>query len=473
MAKPLLRSLFDEVERRPLSVTELTQQVRGALETRFSSVWVEGEISNFTAAGSGHWYFTLKDQGAQIRSTCFRGVNCRIRFRPTNGLQVRIRGRLTVYEPRGEYQLSVEAVEPVGAGALKIAFEQLRDRLRAEGLFSEELKRPLPLFPRRVGVLTSPTGAAIRDIFNVLSRRTRTVHILFTPTRVQGEGSSDEIARAIQLFNEHHELALADGRDEDLIDVLIVGRGGGSAEDLWAFNEEVVARAIRASIIPVISAVGHETDFTIADFAADYRAPTPSAAAELVAAREEDLADHLLNLSTDLVRLTRYRILDLRTRVQDAAMSPAFDDVQARLRTATQRTDEASHRLETLAARMLQLARRRADEIIARLSPDRMGSRVAEAREKFGVLCAERNAAMESRLETARRRLAVMAASLDALSPLAVLQRGFALAQDEQGRLLRDAAQVLAGDLVQLRLAKGQLLCRVEDTEVGRKPGSY
>jgi exodeoxyribonuclease VII large subunit len=469
MANPLLRSLFDEVDRRPLSVTELTQAIRGTLESRFASVWVEGEISNFSAASSGHWYFTLKDTGAQIRATCFRNVNSRIRFRPTGGLQVRVRGRVTVYEPRGEYQISVEAIDPVGAGALKIAFEQLRDRLRAEGLFSEELKRPLPLFPRRVGVVTSPTGAAVRDIFNVISRRTRTVHVLFAPTRVQGDGAALEIARAIQLLNDHHNLALQEGREADLIDVLIVGRGGGSAEDLWSFNEEVVARAIRSSGIPVISAVGHETDFTIADFAADYRAPTPSAAAELVAAREADLAEHLLGLTRDLERLTRYNIIDLRTRVQDAAMSRGFEEVRTRLRMTAQRTDEAAHRLETLAARLIQSARRRADDVILRLSPERLGNRVAEARARFGLLCAERNAAMDLRIQEARRRLAVSAASLDALSPLAVLQRGFALAQDESGRLIRDAGAVSVGDRVRLRLARGQLQCRVEETEVTGK----
>src|SRR5882762_2734541 len=469
MANPLLRSLFDEVDSRPLSVTELTQAIRGTLESRFASVWVEGEISNFSAASSGHWYFTLKDTGAQIRATCFRNVNSRIRFRPTGGLQVRVRGRITVYEPRGEYQLSVEAIEPVGAGALKIAFAQLRDRLRAEGLFSEELKRPLPLFPRRVGVVTSPTGAAVRDIFNVISRRTRTVHVLFAPTRVQGDGAALEIARAIQLLNDHHDLALQEGREADLIDVLIVGRGGGSAEDLWSFNEEVVARAIRSSGIPVISAVGHETDFTIADFAADYRAPTPSAAAELVAAREADLAEHLLGLTRDLERLTRYNIIDLRTRVQDAAMSRGFEEVRTRLRMTAQRTDEAAHRLETLAARLIQSARRRADDVILRLSPERLGNRVAEARAQFGLLCAERNAAMDLRIQEARRRLAVSAASLDALSPLAVLQRGFALAQDDSGRLITDAAAVSVGDRVRLRLAHGQLQCRVEETKVTGK----
>src|ERR1051325_4207024 len=273
MSEPLFASLFDETERRPLTVSELTESVRKTIESRFNAVWVEGEISNFKAHSSGHWYFTIKDESAQLRAQCFRSANSRIRFRPKDGLHVRARGRLTVYEARGEYELIVEALDPVGAGALQVAFEQLRDRLRSEGLFANELKRPLPVFPGRVGVVTSRTGAAIRDILNVIARRTRTVHVLFSPARVQGDGAGSDIARAIKLLNDYHRRALADKRDRDLIDVLIVARGGGSTEDLWAFNTEEVARAIRASTIPVISAVGHETDFTIADFVADHRAP--------------------------------------------------------------------------------------------------------------------------------------------------------------------------------------------------------
>src|SRR5919107_3741120 len=246
MKSSLLLSLFDETERRPLSVSELTSQVRGHLENRFSNVWVEGEISNFKAAASGHWYFTIKDEWSQLRSTCFRGVNGRIRFRPSDGLQVRARGRLTVYEPRGEYELMVEALDPVGAGALRVAFEQMRERLSAEGLFDEALKRELPLLPRRIGVVTSPTGAAVRDIIRTIERRTRTVSILLAPTRVQGEGAGREIAQAIQTLNAHHQRALEEGRREECLDVIIVGRGGGSSGDPWAFNEEEVARAIRA-----------------------------------------------------------------------------------------------------------------------------------------------------------------------------------------------------------------------------------
>ncbi|MGB9177779.1 MAG: exodeoxyribonuclease VII large subunit [Pyrinomonadaceae bacterium] len=465
MSSSLLLSLFDATERRPLSVTELTMQVRGALEQRFASVWVEGEISNFKAAASGHWYFTIKDEGAQLRATCFRGVNGRIRFRPSDGLQVRARGRLTVYEPRGEYELMVEALDPIGAGALRVAFDQMRERLAAEGLFDEELKRPLPLLPRRVGIVTSPTGAAIRDILNVLSRRTRTVNIIFAPTRVQGEGAGDEIVRAVELLNEHHTRALVEGRAEEMIDVIIVGRGGGSAEDLWAFNEEQVARALRASVIPVISAVGHETDTTIADFAADVRAATPSAAAELVAAREDEVEAHVFNLTRDLVRVARFLIIDARSRVQEAAMSHGFDDMRARLHEARTATDEAAHRLETLMTRAAQRARRRAETVICRLSPVRLGARVSDGRVRFAVLGAARDAAINARLDDARARFQIAVASLDALSPLAVLKRGYALAQNEQGRLLRDAREVEIGDALDLRLSAGVLRCRVEEKE--------
>src|SRR5205085_365508 len=321
MTHPLLLSLFDERERRPLSVTELTMQMRGLLDARFASVWVEGEISNFKIAQSGHWYFTIKDEGAQLHAKCFRGINGRIRFRPSDGLQVRVRGRLSVYEPRGEYELIVEALDPVGAGALRVAFEQMQDRLAAEGLFDEELKRPLPLFPRRVGIVTSLTGAAIRDILTIIARRTRTVHVVLAPTRVQGEGACQEIAKAVNLLNEFHARAVADGRTDETIDVIIAGRGGGSAEDLWAFNDEVVARAFRATGVPIISAVGHETDVTIADFAADLRAPTPSAAAELVAAREDELQAYVEALTRDILRSMRSNITDARLRVQEAAMS--------------------------------------------------------------------------------------------------------------------------------------------------------
>ena len=469
MSQPLFASLFDETERRPLTVSELTESVRKAIEARFSTVWVEGEISNFKAHSSGHWYFTIKDEGAQLRAKCFRSANSRIRFRPKDGLHVRARGRLTVYEARGDYELIVEALDPVGAGALQIAFEQLRDRLQAEGLFAPERKRPLPIFPGRVGIVTSPTGAAIRDILNVISRRTRTVHVLFSPARVQGEAAGSDIARAIRLLNDHHQRAQAEGRDEDLIDVLIVGRGGGSTEDLWAFNTEEVARAIRGSAIPVISAVGHETDFTIADFVSDQRAPTPSAAAELVAAREDQLCATLAQAGQNLSRLMRYKIVTARARVQQQALSQAFAEVRGRLRDAAADTNSARHRLEILVNQTLRGARLRNDALSGSLAPAQLRARLAEARVRFDSAYTSCNIALEKQLEEARARLRIAAASLDALSPLAVLQRGFAVAQSADGKLLRDAKQVSVGDSIKIRLARGRIEARVESVEDTQK----
>jgi exodeoxyribonuclease VII large subunit len=465
MTRSLLLSLFDDVERRPLTVSELTSQVRGALENRFASVWVEGEISNFKAHTSGHWYFTIKDEGAQLRATCFRGINRAIRFRPSDGLQVRVRGRLTVYEPRGDYELIVEGLDPVGAGALRVAFEQLRERLAAEGLFDEALKRPLPLLPRRVGIVTSPTGAALRDILHVLTRRTRTVNVLVAPTRVQGTGAAREIARAIANLNAQHATALVAGQMNEMIDAIIVGRGGGSVEDLWAFNEEEVARAIRASKIPVITAIGHETDVTIADFAADVRAPTPSAAAEIVAAREDEVSEFVIARTRDLVRAIKYRLLVDRTRVQDAAMSYGFDEVRERLRALNDQTNEATRRLEQLIARANERARRRLESAVRRLSPARASARAADARGRLVAARAALQASIAMHVDDARARLEIAVAQLAALSPLDVLKRGYALAEDETGRRLRWAQAVKRGERVRVRLARGVLNCRVEDVE--------
>jgi exodeoxyribonuclease VII large subunit len=468
MSQPLFSALFDENERRPLTVSELTNSVRTTLESRFASVWVEGEISNFKAHSSGHWYFTIKDEAAQLRAKCFRSSNQRIRFRPTDGLHVRARGKLTVFAPRGEYELVVESLDPVGAGALRIAFEQLRDRLQAEGLFAKELKRPLPVFPRRVGIITSPTGAAIRDILNVLSRRTRTVHILFSPARVQGEAAGSEIARAIWLINQYHERAKREGRTDDLVDVLIVGRGGGSTEDLWAFNQEEVARAIRKSAIPVISAVGHETDFTIADFVADYRAATPSAAAEIVAEREDKICSILEHLGRQLVRLTRYRIVDARSRVQEQVLSRVFEEVRSRLRNGHLDANTALHRLQMLMNEKMHRANVRTSDVVQKLSPGRLQMKVTAARAAFEATSSGCQEGIEARFQEARERLGLMAASLDALSPLAVLQRGYAIAQDSSGKLLRDAADVTEGDEISVRLAKGRLKTEVIEVETDK-----
>ena len=463
MSQPLLASLFDQSERRAITVSELTQQVRGTLEKRFATVWVEGEVLNFRPHNSGHWYFTLKDEFAQLRAACYRSSNQRIRFRLQDGLQVRARGRLSVYEPKGEYQLIVESLEPVGTGALQLAFDQTKARLQAEGLLAAELKRAIPIFPRRVGVVTSANGAALRDILQVISRRTRTVHILLAAARVQGDGAAHEIVRAIRFLNEHHQRALRDGNFEAAIDVMIVGRGGGSIEDLWAFNEEAVARAIRKSAIPVISAVGHETDFTIADFVADLRAPTPSAAAEIVAAHEAELCARLAALTGTLARAIQYHIAGARNQVQQLALSAAFDAVAGRVRNALTTAAGAEYRLQAALRDSLRNAQNRLSAATRSVSPETFRSRLVAARERLNALRQNHDASMVARLDVSNRQFAVATASLDALSPLRVLSRGYAIAQDQDGRVLREAGGTSVGDQLRLRLWRGELDCRIEN----------
>jgi len=465
MTEPLFAALFDETERRPMTVSQLTNAIRTSLESRFASVWIEGEISNFKAHSSGHWYFTIKDPNAQLKAKCFRSSNQRIRFRPADGLHIRARGKLTVYAPRGEYEMVVETLDPVGAGALRIAFEQLRDRLQAEGLFAKELKRALPVFPRRVGIVTSPTGAAIRDMLNVLSRRTKTVNVLLSPARVQGDGAGADIGRAIRLINQHHEKALRENRYQDRVDVLIVGRGGGSTEDLWAFNTEEVARAIRGSSIPVISAVGHETDFTIADFVSDYRAATPSAAAEIVATREDQLCSALDQMGRQLLRLTKFRIVDARSRVQEHALSQVFDEVKTKLHDARVDANSATHQLQVSVNRLLRQATLMSNVLAQKISPAQLQTRVTTARARYDAAASSCSGAMSERLQSGKERLGLAAASLDALSPLAVLHRGYAIAQDAGGKLLRDTANVTVGDRVDVLLSKGKLKTKVEDIQ--------
>ena len=463
MQQSLLSSLFDSTERQPLTVSELTLRIRDALEKSFATVWVEGEISNFRQHSSGHWYFTLKDESAQLKAACYRSANQRIRFRPEDGLQVRARGRLSVYEQQGAYQLVVETLEPVGAGALQLAFEQTKARLQAEGLFAQELKRPVPFFPRRIGVVTSPSGAAVRDIINVISRRTRTVHLLVAPARVQGEGASHEIVRAIRFLNDHHARSLRENRREASIDVLIVGRGGGSIEDLWAFNEEVVARAIRSSAIPVISAVGHETDFTIADFAADLRAPTPSAAAELVAAHEEELCARLEQLVGGLRRTLSHRIAAERAHVRELTFARGFDEVRKKLRAAVSAVGEHEGRLQNAMSRTFQNTFRRFDAAARFLSPSELRNRSATQRARLEALTRAQEAAVMSRIEKARQQFGISIAALEAMSPLKVLERGYAIAENATGTIVRDASAATIGDELRVRLWKGALDCRVED----------
>ncbi|MGQ0540852.1 MAG: exodeoxyribonuclease VII large subunit [Blastocatellia bacterium] len=463
MESPLLQSLFDEEERRPMSVSELNSEVKAAVESRFASVWVEGEITNFHAATSGHWYFSLSDGDSILKAACFKGQNFRIRFKPFNGLQVRVRGKITIYEKRGEYQLMVESLEPVGEGALTVAFEQIKANLAKEGLFAAELKRPLPTFPRKIGIVTSPKGAAVHDIVTVLERRARSVSIVIIPTLVQGEFAGGQIVEAISLANQFN--ATADTTEK--IDVLIVGRGGGSAEDLWAFNEEHVARAIRASSIPIISAVGHEIDFTIADFVADLRAATPSAAAEIVAAREADIVENLRRQTSDLTRLLSYRLLEARTELQSLALAPVFAEFPAKIRVLNHRVDDLCHRFMYTTIARLGKASDQVTDAFTRLTPFKLSAIVSENMRRLALLDQRTSSVGATFTESRHQELQIIMAKLDALSPLSVLDRGFSITQNGEGKILRDAAETQKGDILKIRLARGKLEAEVLASEDG------
>ncbi|HMZ81949.1 MAG TPA: exodeoxyribonuclease VII large subunit [Acidobacteriota bacterium] len=455
-------SLFDLLtqseERRPVSVSELTAQIRRRLEGEFGAVIVQGEISNFKAHSSGHWYFTLKDDRAQIRGACFRNANQRIRFRPADGLSVIVRGSLSVYEPRGDYQLLATMIEPVGVGSLQLAFEQLKARLEKEGLFDPAHKRPIPLMPRRVGVVTSPTGAAVRDIIRVLSRRNDTVSLLLYPAAVEGENAAKEIRAGIEYFNTHNT-------GDTAVDVLIVGRGGGSAESLWAFNDEALARAIHQSQIPVISAVGHEVDYTIADFVADLRAPTPSAAAEMVAIQKSEVVGQLTRAEATLERHIRYKLLVARSRWQELARHQVFSDVQSRLRDTQQWLDELSQRLETSMVTGLRSLGDREQRATQQLHSFDWSRYFQLQRQRVGQTEARLQNVLAHQLEARQARLEQAAARLEMLSPLRVLRRGYALVWNQQGQLVKRAVEVKSGDLLRLRVSEGEVSCTVLDSQ--------
>ena len=443
-------SFLDQLNaaRRALSVSELTSQIKDIVEGQFFDLWVEGEISNFHRHTSGHWYFSLKDEYASIRCACFRMQNRLIRFKPEDGLHVRARGRLSVYEARGEYQLVLEWMEPVGAGALQLAFEQLKARLAAEGLFDSERKRPLPLLPRTVGVVTSPTGAAIRDILRIIRRRNEKLSVLIAPARVQGDGAAEEITRAIAMLNSRSD-----------VDVIIVGRGGGSTEDLWAFNEECVARAIHKSRAPVISAVGHEADFTIADFVADFRASTPSAAAELVASARDEINARITGLTDRTSAAIRLRLLESRRLVAELASRRAFREVTARARAVAQTLDDAAYRVEIAAARAIKARLARVDSITARLRHSDPRRVMAERRGNLALLTSRLESGVRAATGRERESFAIKAGKLQSLSPLAVLGRGYAIAFDSEGRVIIKAAEVAPGERVKVRVAEGELDC--------------
>ncbi len=409
-------------ERKILSVSQIVHEVKVQLETQFQDIWVRGEISNFKTPSSGHSYFTLKDSDAQVRAVCFRMKKRLLKFRPQDGMDVIVHGALSVYPPRGEFQLVVEFMEPVGPGALQLAFEQLKSRLKAEGLFEEVHKKNLPLLPSKIGVVTSSTGAAIQDILRVLSRRNDRVNILIFPTKVQGTGSAQQVARGIQYFNTRED-----------IDVIIVTRGGGSLEDLWTFNEEEVARAIFESGLPVISAVGHQIDFTIADFVADLRAPTPSAAAEIVSGTREDLCTRVEGFHQRSVQAIHLCLKDKREELRRLASSRAFVDAESKVRFFLQRLDE-------LQARLVQT----------------IPSLISGTRQRFTQqeqsLCQQIHFFMQTKKHT----LTTLSTQLQAFSPLAVLERGYAIVTGKNQDIVRDPDHVGKGDEIEIRVERGE-----------------
>jgi len=437
---------FRGPDRRVWKVRDLVAAVRTHIEREYSDAWVEGEISNFRAPDSGHLYFTLKDGNAQIRVVMFRSTARLLRFRPADGLQVVLRGRITVYEDRGELQISAEYIEPKGAGSLQLAFEQLKAKLEVEGLFAAERKRPIPSLPARIGIVTSAQAAALRDILNILERRHHSVNVLIYPAQVQGDAAALEVAAGVRHFNQHGN-----------VEVIIVARGGGSAEDLASFNDEGLARAIAASSIPVISAIGHETDFTIVDFVADLRAPTPSAAAELVIRSRQEIEERTATLHERLGRAMRYRLLIGKQALTELAQHGAFARMMDVVHQRQQALDELIHRMELSEWQLLTKMRGRWETVSAAVRHYDLRLVLAGMRKELASGTAALVAVMRNVLLQHRVRSERLHTALESLSPLAILERGYALVFDSQGRLLKDARQVKVGDEISARLAHGEI----------------
>ena len=452
---PQLDLTFEEPRhsRRIWPVRELVGQVRELIELEYGDVWVEGEISNYRPAPSGHVYFTLKDADAQLPIVLFRRQAMLLRFRPEDGLHVLVRGRVSVYEQRGQMQLVAETMEPVGAGSLQLAFEQLKERLKAEGLFDADRKKALPAFPRAVGIISSPTGAVIRDFLNIVARRHSGLSVLLFPVSVQGDSAPVEI-----------ETAIAELNASALVDVIVLARGGGSLEDLAAFNSERVARAISASLLPVVSAIGHETDFTIADFAADLRAPTPSAAAELITEAQHKIAEHLANVDHRLERAARFQLLQARQHLTRLPISRTESRVSTLLHRLDQRIDDLGFRHESALAGHLRRKRRQVDELAASVLRHDPRQNLAQARDRLQTCRTHLDRAQERLVHTHASTLGALDARLHSLSPLAVLDRGYALVLNAEGTLVRSTAQLAAGDSLTTRLADGAFISRVEST---------
>ncbi|MBV9743752.1 MAG: exodeoxyribonuclease VII large subunit [Acidobacteriia bacterium] len=437
-------------ERRIYTVSELNTAIGAVLGAEFTDVWVSGEISGARLATSGHYYFTLKEREAQVRCVAFRSSHRYWKIKPRDGLAVLARGRLDVYEARGEYQLVVEVLEPQGFGALQLAFEQLKKKLATEGLFAAERKRPVPRFPRRIAIVTSPRGAVIADLVHILSRRFSGIHIRLYPALVQGEGSVEEVCRGIEYFS---RVIWAE--------LLIVARGGGSLEDLWTFNEEAVARAIATCRVPVISAVGHETDVTIADFVADLRAPTPSAAAELVVPLREDLIERIALARAKSAQALRYRLVMLERRLRRQGIERALGSLQRRIGRVLQRIDEQEYRMRERFRALFAERERARRALEQRLRRFDLRPRLAGDRRRLEIAHAATLTAMGRELAGRRRSWEQLAAKLSQLSPLRILERGYAIVLSDH-RILKDPAEAPAGTRVHVRLAKGEFDARIE-----------
>jgi len=445
---------FQASPRRVWTVQALVSAVRTHIEREYSDCWVEGEISNLRIPDSGHLYFTLKEESAQVRVVMFRSSARLLRFRPENGLHVTVRGRVTVYEDRGELQISAEFMEPQGAGALQLAFEQLKARLEAEGLFAASRKKTIPPLPVRIGVITSPQGAALRDILNILTRRHHSANVLIYPAQVQGDAATGEVISGLRHFNRKRD-----------VEVIILARGGGSAEDLAAFNHEGLARAVAASALPVISAIGHETDFTIVDFVADLRAPTPSAAAELVIRSRQEIEAQAEELNRRLERAARYRLLMARQELTQLAQHGAFARMMDGINRRQQKLDELSFRLDKGQRLILERLRRKWEAISAAVGHYDARRQLASVRQRLDAGLAGLAAATRSQLRGKGAALDRRIASLEALSPVAILNRGYALVFDANGQLLKDATRLRTGQEISARLARGKVRSKVTGVE--------
>jgi len=436
------------------NVTQLTRRVKELLEREIDHVWLTGEISNFRVSPAGHAYFTLKDEQCQIDAVMFRGRMARLQFTPDSGLAVIVFGQVTVYERRGTYQIVCDKMHPKGVGALQLAFEQLKKKLYAEGLFDEAHKKPLPLLPKRIGIVTSPTGAAIRDILNVLHRRFANVHVLLYPARVQGDGAAADLVEGIRAL------------DTMGVDVMIVGRGGGSIEDLWPFNEEAVVRAVYEARTPIISAVGHEIDFALTDFAADLRAPTPSAAAELVVREQREFVERLRTLRQRMGASMSQALRAHRNRMNVVRASYVFRRPEELVRQRRQRLDETRMALDRIVRDRMQGERQRLTGLLRSLGLLSPRERLRRAFERMAVVRQRLSQAGGALVERNRARLRPVLAQLDALSPLAVLGRGYALAYKMPERaVVRDAGTLAPGDELALRFAQGGASVSVQHVE--------